>query len=59
MNSDDEILRSLGRIEGRLDGIEKLFERVRKLEMWQSWLKGAWAALMVAWGYLCRQAAGK
>ena len=59
MNKDDEILRSLGRIEGRLIGIEKLFERVRKLEMWQSWLKGAWGALVGAWFYLYRQAAGK
>ena len=59
MTKDDEILRSLGRIEGRLDGIEKLYERVRKLEMWQHWLKGAWAALVGAWLYLFRQAAGK
>jgi hypothetical protein len=59
MNKGDEILRALGRIEGRLIGIEKLFERVRKLEMWQSWLKGAWGALAGAWFYLYRQAAGK
>ena len=58
-NKDDDILRALGRIEGRLDGIEKLYERVRKLEMWQSWLKGAWGALVGAWVYLCKQAAGK
>jgi hypothetical protein len=56
MNKDDEILRALGRIEGRLDGIEKLFERVGKLEMWQAWLKGAWAALAGGWLYLFRQA---
>ena len=59
MNKDDEILRTLGRIEGRLDGIEKLYERVRKLEMWQAWLKGAWGALVGAWLYLFRQASGK
>jgi hypothetical protein len=60
MNKDDEILRALGRIEGRVNGsFEKLGERVSKLEMWQAWLKGAWAALMGAWLYLCRQAAGK
>ena len=58
-NTYDEILRTLGRIEGRLDGIEKLYERVRKLEMWQAWLKGAWGALVAAWLYLCRQATGK
>jgi len=59
MNKDDEILRTLGRIEGRLDGIEKLYERVRKLEMWQAWLKGAWGALVGAWLYLFRQGSGK
>ncbi len=55
MNKDEEILRALGRIEGRMDGIEKLNERVRILELWQWWLKGAWAALTGAWIYLCRQ----
>jgi hypothetical protein len=59
MNDNEEILRALGRIEGRVIGIEKLAERVSKLEMWQAWLKGAWAALMGAWLYLCRQATGK
>ena len=49
MNEYGEILTRLGRIEGRLDGIEKLNERVGNLEMWQSWLKGAWAALVTAW----------
>jgi hypothetical protein len=53
-------LRTLERIESRVIGsFEKLAERVSKLEMWQAWLKGAWAALMGAWLYLCRQAAGK
>jgi hypothetical protein len=37
----EEILRSLGRIEGELIEIRKLSERVRKLEILQSWLKGA------------------
>lgn len=59
MNEYGEILTRLARIEGRLDGIEKLSERVRNLEIWQSWLKGAWAALVTAWLYLCRQAIGK
>jgi hypothetical protein len=44
METRDEVLRSLGRIEGRLDHIEKLLEKlaepVRQLEMWQNWLKG-------------------
>jgi hypothetical protein len=59
MNKDDEILRSLGRIEGRLDGFEKLFERVGKLEVWLAWLKGAWGALTGAWVYLCRHGVAK
>ena len=41
-----EILRALGRIEGELVEIRKLSERVSKLEMWQSWLKGGWAVLV-------------
>ena len=54
-----EILRALGRIEGELVEIRKLSERVRKLEMWQSWLKGGWAALVGAYVYLSRLAFGK
>ena len=49
-----EILRAVGRIEGRLDGINKLSERVSRLEMWQSWLKGGWTAIAAAYAYLCR-----
>jgi hypothetical protein len=49
----DEILRSLGRIEGRLLGIEKLSARVAKLETWLAWLKGGWAAL-AAYLYVCK-----
>ena len=59
MNTYDEILRSLGRIEGELVQIRKLSERVTKLEIWQSWLKGGWAALLSAYIYLCRIALGK
>jgi hypothetical protein len=54
MNGFNEILRALGRIEGELIEIRKLSERVRMLEVWQSWLKGAWAALVGAYLYLCR-----
>ena len=54
MNDEGEILRCLGRIEGRLGGIEKLAERVAKLEIWQSWLRGAWAAVVAAYLYLFR-----
>jgi len=50
----NEILRALGRIEGRLVEFEKLSERVKQLEAWQYWLKGGWAALLLAYLYLWR-----
>ena len=55
--SDDirEIVRSLGRIEGQLEGFTRVAERVRLLEMWQSWLRGAWAVTVGAWVYVCRK----
>jgi hypothetical protein len=59
MDAYKEILRALGRIEGELIEIRKLSERVGKLEVWQGWLKGAWAALVVAYAYLCRLAMGR
>jgi hypothetical protein len=47
MDTNNDVLRALGKIEGRLDGLdkrfdtfEKLAERVYKLEIWQSFLKG-------------------
>jgi len=62
MNRDDEILISLGRIEGQLlqlhklsEEIQKLSERVRKLEILHGFLKGGWTVLAAAWLYLCRQ----
>jgi hypothetical protein len=55
MDKYDVILRSLGRIEGRLIGIERLSERVAKLEAWLAWLKGGWAALLGAYLYVCRK----
>ena len=54
MDTYDEILRALGRIEGELVSIRKLSERVTALEVCQSWLKGGWAALVAAYLYLCR-----
>ena len=54
-----EILRSLGRIEGRLSVFSDLSERLSKLEMRQSWLKGVWAALAVVFAYVCREALRK
>ena len=54
MDKYGEILRSLGRVEGKLDGLGKLSERVSQLEMWQSWLRGGWAAIAAAYAYLCK-----
>ena len=39
--------------------IRKLSERVTTLEIWQSWLKGGWAALAAAYAYLCKASYGK
>jgi len=50
----NEILRALGRIEGELVEIRKLSERVTKLEAWQSWVRGGWAVLLLAYLYLWR-----
>lgn len=54
-----QILRALGRIEGELVGIRKLSERVSRLEHWQSWLRGAWAALAAGFGYLLKVVEGR
>jgi hypothetical protein len=56
MDRIDQILLIVGRIEGRLEAMQKLPERVSTLEMWQNWLKGAWAALVGGYLYLCRLA---
>ena len=52
MNEYGEILIRLGRIEGELIAIRKLAERVSRLERWQYWMKGAWAALSAP-GFIC------
>jgi len=36
MNTDNDIMRALGRIEGELVEIRKLAERVSRLEQWQA-----------------------
>jgi hypothetical protein len=54
MDTLEEILRALGRIEGKLAGISKLSDRVSRIEQGQAWLKGAWAALAAAFAYLFR-----
>jgi hypothetical protein len=55
MDTDNEIMRSLGRIEGELLEIRKLAERVSRLEQWQAWLKGGWAVLAAAFAWLSRR----
>ena len=59
METYEEILRALGRIEGELVEIRKLSGRVTKLEVLQSWLKGGWAVLVAAWLYLWREVIAK
>ena len=54
MAINHDILRALGRIEGELVEIRKLSQRVSALELWQSWLKGGWAAVVAMYVYLCR-----
>jgi len=43
---------SLGRIEGRMDEIGKLFERVSAVEQSQAWLKSVWTVLAAACAYI-------
>ena len=59
METYEEILRALGRIEGELVEIRKLSERVTKLEVLQSWLKGGWAVLVAGWLYIWRETIAK
>ena len=59
MAGSTRIIRLLGRIEGELIEIRKLAERVSRLEQCQSWLKGGWAILAGAFGYVCRNAYSK
>ena len=40
MNTRDEILIAIGRIEGKLEAFASLSQRVSTLERWQAWLKG-------------------
>ena len=59
MSINHDILRALGRIEGELVEIRKLSQRVSALELWQSWLKGGWAAVVAMYVYLCRVMYGR
>ena len=67
MNTMDEIVRILGRIEGEVKGhrleiqnhlaeTRRISERVRSLELWRAWMKAIGTALVAAHGYVCRQA---
>jgi hypothetical protein len=59
MSINHDILRALGRIEGELVEIRKLSQRVSALELWQSWLKGGWAAVVAMYVYICRVMYGR
>ena len=54
MNTRDEILIAIGRIEGKLEVLESLSQRVSALERWQPWLKSAWAATTAICAWLFR-----
>ncbi|HEY2380816.1 MAG TPA: hypothetical protein VGK48_06485 [Terriglobia bacterium] len=54
MDTNDQILMLLGEIRGELVELRKLSARVRKLEIWQSWLKGGWAVAVAAYLYFYR-----
>ena len=59
MDTDEEVLRALGRIEGELVEIRKLSQRVSDLEQWQSWLRGVLAFLAAGYAFLLRVVYGK
>ena len=44
----NDVMRSLGRIEERLDKLDNLADRVAALERWQYRIHGGWAALVAA-----------
>ena len=54
MNKLDQILVKLGRVEGQMNTVVSLSERVAKLEVWQNRLKGAFTASpWYSAGYFC------
>ena len=59
MDAINEILRALGRLEGKPARMDKLDHRVGELELWQAWLKGGWATLAAAYALLCLATFGK
>ena len=59
MDTRDEILITIGRIEGKLEAFASLSQRVSSLERWQSWLKGGWAAIVAMFAWLFRGSSWK
>ena len=51
MNTHDEILITIGRIEGKLEAYTSRSQRVSSLKRWQAWLKNRWPAsnAVLAW----------
>ena len=47
-----QLRHEIGKIQGELVEIRRLSYRVSMLEQCQSWLKGGWAMLAAACGYL-------
>ena len=63
---NQQILWILGLIQGELVGIRselseigKISQRVSAMEHWQTWLKGAWTVLAVAYGFILRALHGR
>jgi hypothetical protein len=55
----NDLARTLGRIEGKLQALEPLPQRVAKLERSESWHKGIWVALFGMFGWVLRLAHGR
>ena len=56
MDAYEEILRSLGRIEGRLIELGNLSQRISKVEACHAWLKGVFVALIAAFAFVAKAA---
>ena len=52
MDTRDEILIAIGRIEGKLEAFASLSQRVSTLERWQAWLKGGLGAMATMYVWL-------
>jgi hypothetical protein len=55
----NDLARTLGRIEAKLQGLDPLTQRVAKLERSESWHKGIWVALFGMFGWVLRLAYGR